>query len=188
MADGSIPRRDFLVSAGTGVAATMAQVSSASAQPLPASPATRPADLILKNANVITIDARSSVAEAIAIAGDKILAVGPDAAMAAHTAPGTRVLDLKGHTGRVSSVSFSSDGTRIVTGGEDGLGADDARAAEASAYAAATSLLGGVTTRRPLAGAEYANMEQSAEGRVAPQSSRSSHPDRYRTGLGSPAD
>jgi hypothetical protein len=33
--------------------------------------------LILKNANVITIDARSSVAEAIAIAGDKILAVGP---------------------------------------------------------------------------------------------------------------
>ena len=61
-------------------------------------PATRPADLILKNANVITIDARSSIAQAIAIAGDKILAVGPDAAMAAHTAPATRVLDLKKRT------------------------------------------------------------------------------------------
>jgi predicted amidohydrolase YtcJ len=60
--------------------------------------AAKPADLILKNANVITIDARSSIAEAVAIAGDKILAVGPDAAMAAHTAPTTRVVDLSKRT------------------------------------------------------------------------------------------
>src|SRR5690242_4610038 len=99
MADGSIPRRDFLVSAGAGVAATMVTGSTAQSQgATPATAATRPADLILKNANVITIDARSSVAEAIAIAGDKILAVGPDAAMAAHTAPTTRVLDLNKRT------------------------------------------------------------------------------------------
>src|SRR5664279_5221014 len=96
MGNGSIPRRDFLLSASAGVAATMAGGSTAPAQgTLPAAVATPPATLILKNANVITIDARSSVAEAIAIAGDKILAVGPDAAMAAHTAPTTRVLDLK---------------------------------------------------------------------------------------------
>jgi predicted amidohydrolase YtcJ len=96
MENGSIPRRDFLLSAGAGAAATIAAASSAQAQAaLPATAAARPADLILKNANVITIDARSSIAEAIAISGDKILAVGPDAAMAAHTAPGTRVLDLK---------------------------------------------------------------------------------------------
>src|SRR5689334_10294206 len=83
MADGSIPRRDFLVSAAAGVAATMAATSKTQAQGRPpATAATRPADLILKNANVITIDARSSVAEAIAISGDKILDVGPDAAMA----------------------------------------------------------------------------------------------------------
>src|SRR3954469_2880752 len=99
MANGSIPRRDFLVNAGAGVAATAVAASSAQSQgALPATVATRPADLILKNANVITIDARSSVAEAIAIAGDKILAVGPDASMAAHTAPGTRVLDLNKRT------------------------------------------------------------------------------------------
>jgi hypothetical protein len=99
MGDGSIPRRDFLTSAGAGVAATIAAGSSARAQGTsPATAATRPADLILKNANVITIDARSSIAEAIAIAGDRVLAVGPDAAMAAHTAPITRVLDLKQRT------------------------------------------------------------------------------------------
>jgi predicted amidohydrolase YtcJ len=99
MANGPIPRRDFLLSAGAGVAATMVAGSAAQAQAAPpATAAVRPADLILKNANVITIDARSSVAEAIAIAGDKILAVGPDAAMAAHTAPGTRVLDLQKRT------------------------------------------------------------------------------------------
>ena len=32
---------------------------------------------------------------------------------------GTALLELKGHTGWVSSVSFSPDGTRIVTGSED---------------------------------------------------------------------
>ena len=32
---------------------------------------------------------------------------------------GTPLLDLKGHTGGVTSVSFSPDGTRIVTGSED---------------------------------------------------------------------
>src|SRR5262245_636576 len=99
MAKRSIPRRDFLVSAGAGVAATMAATSTSEAQGAPpATAAARPADLILKNANVITIDSNSSIAEAIAISGDKILAVGPDAAMAAHTAPGTRVLDLKKRT------------------------------------------------------------------------------------------
>jgi predicted amidohydrolase YtcJ len=82
-------RRGFLLSAGAGAA-----VAASSPMPVHAQPAARPADLILKNAQVITIDARSTVAEAIAIAGDKILAVGPDAAMTAHTAPGTRVLDL----------------------------------------------------------------------------------------------
>ena len=98
MANGSIPRRDFLVSAGAGVAATMAPASRRKRKARARPAAARPADLILKNANVITLDARSSVAEAIAIAGDKILAVGPDAAMAAHTAPDTRVLDLKKRT------------------------------------------------------------------------------------------
>jgi predicted amidohydrolase YtcJ len=102
MADEAIPRRGFLASAGaagTAIAAMAAPTSSARAQgALPAAVANAPADLILKNAQVITVDRRSTIAESIAIAGDKILAVGPDASMASHTAPGTRVLDMKRRT------------------------------------------------------------------------------------------
>jgi predicted amidohydrolase YtcJ len=104
MANEAIERRGFLSGAGAvgaAVAATAAagRAGSADAQPsIPAASATPPADLVLKNGQVITIDARSSITQAVAIKGDKILAVGPDAAMAAHTAPDTRVLDLKGRT------------------------------------------------------------------------------------------
>jgi predicted amidohydrolase YtcJ len=95
MADEAMPRRDFLKAAGAaGTVAT--GLAGAGAQAQPAAPATRPADLVLKNGKIITIDANSSVAQAIAIAGDRILAVGPDAAMAGHTAPSTRVVDLNG--------------------------------------------------------------------------------------------
>jgi predicted amidohydrolase YtcJ len=56
----------------------------------------RPADLVLKNAKIITVDASFTIAQAIAIAGDRIVAVGQEPAMAAHTAAGTRIIDLKG--------------------------------------------------------------------------------------------
>ena len=56
----------------------------------------RPADLILRNGKIITVDAGFSIARAIAIAGEWIVAVGSDAEMAAHTAPWTRIIDLKG--------------------------------------------------------------------------------------------
>src|SRR4029079_13821787 len=55
-----------------------------------------PADIVLRNGKVITIDAASRVVEAIAIHGDRIVAVGRNEAMAAHTGPATRVIDLKG--------------------------------------------------------------------------------------------
>jgi predicted amidohydrolase YtcJ len=58
----------------------------------------RPADLILRNGKIITVDASFTIAQAIAIAGDRIVAVGPEPAMAAHTAPETRVIDLKRKT------------------------------------------------------------------------------------------
>jgi predicted amidohydrolase YtcJ len=96
MASESFPRRGFLAGAAMAAAVTAAPNQTANAQP--ATTGSPPADLVLKNAQVITVDARSSIAEAIAIAGDKILAVGPDAAMAAHTAPSTRVLDMKKRT------------------------------------------------------------------------------------------
>jgi predicted amidohydrolase YtcJ len=55
-----------------------------------------PADIVLRNGRIITVDAGFSIAEAVAIAGERILAVGPAAAMAAHMGPSTRVVDLAG--------------------------------------------------------------------------------------------
>ena len=65
---------------------------------IPARAGTTPADLILTNGKIITVDPAFTIAQAIAIAGDRILAVGPDAAMAAMASPATRVVDLKGKT------------------------------------------------------------------------------------------
>ena len=90
-------RRDFLKAAA---AATLGAGVPARAQAAGSSVSSgttgRPADLILKNGKIITVDAGFSIAQAIAIAGERIVAVGPDAAMTAHTAPWTRVIDLKG--------------------------------------------------------------------------------------------
>ena len=63
---------------------------------IPARAGTTPADLILTNGKIITVDPAFTIAQAIAIAGDRILAVGPDAAMAAMAGPATRIVDLKG--------------------------------------------------------------------------------------------
>jgi predicted amidohydrolase YtcJ len=56
----------------------------------------RIADVVLRNGKIITLDRSSRVVDSIAIAGDRILAVGPHAAMAAFTTPSTRVIDLRG--------------------------------------------------------------------------------------------
>ena len=56
------------------------------------------ADLVLYGGRVLTLDRESRVAEAIAIARDRILAVGRDAEMLSLTAPDGRRLDLRGRT------------------------------------------------------------------------------------------
>ncbi len=56
------------------------------------------ADLILFNGKVITVDAQGSVFQAVAIKGDKILAVGSDADVLALVQPGCRKIDLRGKT------------------------------------------------------------------------------------------
>jgi hypothetical protein len=54
------------------------------------------ADVVLHGGRVLTLDPRSSVAEAIAIAGDRILAVGRDTDMLLLARPDARRLDLRG--------------------------------------------------------------------------------------------
>jgi len=102
MSDKPIPRRLFLKKAGavagTAAATGLTTNPPSAGQTVPAGPAVRSADLILSNAKVITVDRDFTIAQAIAIAGDRILAVGRNDTMVAHTAPNTRVVDLKGRT------------------------------------------------------------------------------------------
>ena len=56
------------------------------------------ADLVIHNAKVLTVDAKFSIAEAIAVRGDRIMSVGTDQAILKHAGPGTKVIDAKGKT------------------------------------------------------------------------------------------
>ncbi|HEY6970350.1 MAG TPA: amidohydrolase [Candidatus Angelobacter sp.] len=61
-------------------------------------PQTQPADLVLKNANIYTVDDHTPHAQAVAVKGDKIVLVGSDSDAQRYVGPNTRVLDLKGAT------------------------------------------------------------------------------------------
>ena len=56
------------------------------------------ADLILHNGKIVTVDANFSVRQAVAVQGDRIVAVGDDKAILAGRGPNTRVIDLGGRT------------------------------------------------------------------------------------------
>lgn len=58
----------------------------------------QPADRILRNARILTLDASSTLACALAIRGERIAAVGSDAQIAACIGPGTVVEDMDGGT------------------------------------------------------------------------------------------
>jgi predicted amidohydrolase YtcJ len=104
----TVPRRQFLQAMGAaGTASTVSMLSNGLSSPAnaqanpPAAPASAgrgPADLVLKNGKIVTVDAAFTIAQAIAVAGERIVAVGPDAAMAAHVGPATQVIDLAGKT------------------------------------------------------------------------------------------
>ena len=92
-----IARRDLIKAAAAAPALTFTLTQRAEvASTLPATPAARPADLILKRGKIITVDRAFTIAEAVAIAGERILAVGREPEMAPHVAPWTRVIDLNG--------------------------------------------------------------------------------------------
>lgn len=56
------------------------------------------ADTILSNGKVVTADDRFAIASAVAVRGERIVAVGSDAAMAPFAGPRTRRIDLRGRT------------------------------------------------------------------------------------------
>ena len=59
-------------------------------------PASVPADMVLINGKVVTVETAQPEAQAIAIAGDKIAAIGSTADIKRHVGPNTQVIDLKG--------------------------------------------------------------------------------------------
>src|SRR3990167_10411425 len=60
--------------------------------------AQQPADLILHNGKVLTVDSNFSTAQAVAITSNKISAVGTDPAVLTTAGPNTQKIDLKGRT------------------------------------------------------------------------------------------
>ena len=56
------------------------------------------ADIVLRHGKVVTVDRDFSIAQAIAVQGERILAVGSDSDIAALIGPETRVVDLAGRT------------------------------------------------------------------------------------------
>ena len=55
-------------------------------------------DIILNNSKIITVDARFSIAQAVAVRGEHIIAVGTNKEIVALAGPDTRIIDLKGRS------------------------------------------------------------------------------------------
>ena len=82
----------------SGAAGAGAVFAAARATPARAQPAATAADLLIENARVLTLDPAIPAADAIAIAGDRILRVGARRDMTDAIGPATRVIDAGGRT------------------------------------------------------------------------------------------
>jgi predicted amidohydrolase YtcJ len=111
-------RRIAVLVACVAVVACAAFVAIANQQ----APAPR-ADTVLVNGHVVTVDARFSIAEAVAIAGGKFTAVGSNTAIRALAGPSTRVIDLHGQT----VIPGLADGHLHDAGGGPGVDLSRAR-------------------------------------------------------------
>ncbi len=88
-------RRVLLCSGLAAVASALGWVSFTSA---PLQGQETPADLVLHNGKVLTVDENFTIAQAVAVRGDRIAAVGTDAEVMPLAGPNSRVIDLRGRT------------------------------------------------------------------------------------------
>jgi predicted amidohydrolase YtcJ len=96
------PRRNFLKAAGGTIAGLMAGCATTGEFPgrpsaLPKIPE-EPADLILRNGNILTVDSQDRIAQAVALSKGLIQKVGADPDVSSFIGPNTKVVNLKGRT------------------------------------------------------------------------------------------
>ena len=103
----------------------------------------RPAELILTNARIYTLDAAKPWAEAVAIDGSRIVAVGSAAEIARRAGPATRTIDLKG---AFVSPGFNDAHVHIDSTGGLLVGVNLLEVHEATAFAEAVK---GAASRLP---------------------------------------
>ena len=80
-----------------------------------------PADLVLTGGHVHTVDPANPRAEAVAVRGERIVAVGSAGEIAPHIGPSTRVIDL---AGRLLTPGFQDVHIHPIFGGVDRLQCD----------------------------------------------------------------
>src|SRR5262245_47526954 len=85
------------------------------------SPGPRHADWILTNGNIWTVNSRQPKAQAVAVAGGRILFVGAAAEAAGLAGPATKVIDLMGKT---VLPGFNDSHVHFMSGGFHLLGVD----------------------------------------------------------------
>ena len=100
-----LSRRDMARGAAAFVGMAVAGEATAAA--------TGPADVIFQGGTVLTQDARWPRVGALAVRGDRILAVGSAAHVAAHRGPGTKLVDLGGRTLAPGFVEPHMHGTSV---------------------------------------------------------------------------
>lgn len=114
-------RRNFLAGssmAGAGVMFSPAGVLQAATAPGPIQ-----ADVLILGARIYTMDDRLPMAEAVALIGDRIIAVGTNDEMESLMGPATRVIDGSGTTVTPGFIDAHShpDGSNEVTGADVNL-------------------------------------------------------------------
>lgn len=112
-------------------AASAAALAAQTPLPRPAPP-----DLILINGRIITVDRAFSIADGVAITGDRILTTGNADQLRALAGPSTRIVDLKGNT----VIHGLMDNHLHGAGGGPGVDLSRARSL-ADVYAAVTARL-----------------------------------------------
>jgi predicted amidohydrolase YtcJ len=85
---------------------------------LPPAPSPVPADLVLRNAAVYTVDGARSWAEAVAVSKGRIVFVGANASASPWIAPSTKVVDL---AGKMVLPAFHDSHVHPVSGGVEAL-------------------------------------------------------------------